>query len=290
MNAVLTNEDQAAVGTTTSHTGGMPVLRSWLPSAAGRERLLMSRGDPLFLADWLDVVFMHFEADPEVLQGEVPWQLDLFEGRAFVSLVAFTMKDMRPRFGGKLTALPFKPIATHEFLNVRTYMRHHGEPGIYFLAEWLPNALSVLLGPAVFGLPYRLGSLKYANDLDAGAVRGRIADARSGKAFEYQGEARLGARREACAAGSLDEFLLERYTAFTSFVRVGGMPALRRCFRIWHPPWPVVPLDLEYVDEGLLSLAGEWSDGARLISAHHSPGFPSVWMGWPHFIKNHFLS
>ena len=30
-----------------------------------------------------------------------------------------------------------------------------------FLAEWLPNRLSVLLGPATFGLPYRLGDIDY---------------------------------------------------------------------------------------------------------------------------------
>lgn len=110
-------------------------MTSRLPSGAGRERLLACRGDPLFHAGWLDVVFLHFEADPAVLQREIPWSLDLFEGRAFVSLVAFTMRDLRPCFGGRLAALPFKPIAAHEFLNVRTYVQHRGERGIYFLVE-----------------------------------------------------------------------------------------------------------------------------------------------------------
>ena len=55
----------------------------------------------------------------------VPFPLDLHEGRAFVSLVAFTMRDLAPRRGGRWTSWLLRPIATHEFLNVRTYVRSH---------------------------------------------------------------------------------------------------------------------------------------------------------------------
>ena len=90
--------------------------------------------------------------------------LDLFEGRAFVSLVAFDMCNMRLVRGGRFGRLMAGPLATHAFLNVRTYVRHANEPGIYFLAEWLPNRLACLLGPPTYGLPYRLGRLTYRND------------------------------------------------------------------------------------------------------------------------------
>jgi len=207
---------------------------SRMPSAAGRERLLACRGDPLFYADWLDAVFLHFETVPVVLQQEVPWPLDLFEGRAFVSLVAFTMQDLRPRLGGRLAALPFKPISTHEFLNVRVYVRHAGEPGIHFLAEWVPNALSVALGPVVFGLPYRLGTLHYDHDNHARGVSGRVEDKRGGNAFAYACTAATATAHRPCEAGSLDEFLVERYTAFTSvgLPGLGRKHLLRRLFRI----------------------------------------------------------
>ena len=130
-------------------------------SEAARRRILDVRSNPLFLCDWLRAVFIHYEVDAEALQREVPFALDLHEGRAYLSLVAFTMCNMRPRFGGRLTAALFSPIATHGFLNVRAYVKHDGETGIYFLAEWLPNRLSLLLGPRAFGLPYRYGLLGY---------------------------------------------------------------------------------------------------------------------------------
>jgi len=103
-------------------------------SDTARERLLSVAGEPLFLADWERVLMLHYEVEPDALQRVVPFELDLRDGRAFVSAVAFTMRGMRPRVGGRFAAWLFKPIATHEFLNVRTYVRHRGESGIYFLA------------------------------------------------------------------------------------------------------------------------------------------------------------
>ena len=255
-------------------------VASWLPSAVGRERLLAEPWEPLFHADWIDVVFLHYETDPDALQREVPWPLDLRDGRAFVSLVAFTLRDLRPRVGGWLGALVLRPIATHEFLNVRTYVRHEGEAGIYFLAEWLPNRLSVALGPTVFGLPYRHGRIAYRNGGADSEVLGRITDVSSGASLSYEAAFADNAGHHPCQAGSLDEFVVERYTAFTSHHE------LHRCFRIWHPPWPLAPLDAQVDDHGLLALTGAWSHHARLVSAHHSPGYPGVWMGRPHLVFN----
>ncbi len=71
-------------------------------STAARERLLANRGEPLFLARWDRTVFIHYEAEPASLQRCVPFALDLHRGRAFVSIVAFTMQRLRPRLGGRL--------------------------------------------------------------------------------------------------------------------------------------------------------------------------------------------
>jgi len=145
-------------------------------SEAGRLRLLSMRGEPLFIADWDRALMIHFEVDPEELQRAVPFELDLWEDRAYVSLVAFTMSGMRPRLGGRLLGWILRPIATHDFLNVRTYVRCGDETGIYFLAEWLANRLSVALGPRAFGLPYRYGKLNYRHESPSGLLEGRVTD------------------------------------------------------------------------------------------------------------------
>jgi uncharacterized protein len=259
-------------------------------SVAARDRMLAVRGEPLLHADWLRTVFIHFEVDAEALQREVPFALDLREGRAYLSLVAFTMRDMRPRLGGRLGALLFKPIATHGFLNVGAYVRHRGETGIYFLAEWLSNPLSVRLGPPLFGLPYRLGQLQYDHQHEVGTLHGTVTDSKYSARLEYSAELAPAASFQPCDADTFDEFLLERYTAFTKRpgFRKAFHSALRTphsefgsLFHIWHPPWPQVPVEISLWDTSLLTQTWPWFADARLIGANYSPGVRNVWMGRP---------
>src|SRR3712207_6159936 len=135
----------------------------------------MSRGsNTLFRADWLNVVFMHFRADAKTLQNLVPLELDTFEGAAYISFVAFTQSRLRFAFAGDWLEPLTAPLARHEFFNVRTYVRHGGVRGIFFLAEWMPKRLAVLIGPRMYGLPYRLGRLAYRNDARLDVMSGRV--------------------------------------------------------------------------------------------------------------------
>ena len=258
--------------------GGLetPMLAPGALSQAAKERMLSRSGEPLFLADWVDVLMVHLEVDPTSLQRATPFPLDLFDGRAFVSLVFFTMRRMRPRRGGRIGEWLLRPIATHEFLNVRTYVESNGEPGIYFLAEWLPNAFSVRIGPSAFGLPYRLGRMAYEHNFGTERrISGRVVDAPTGAELAYRGELSSPMDFVLCAAGSLDEWLMERYTAFTH--RNG----VSRFFRVWHPPWPQVPAHVELTDAFLVRSNWPWLAEATHIGANYSPGFRDVWIGRP---------
>ncbi len=244
-------------------------------SEAARRRLLSVKGEPLFLADWLRPVFVHYEVSAERLQREVPFELDLRDGKAYVSLVAFTMRRMRPFRGGPFTAWLLKPVAWNDFLNVRTYVRHRGEPGIYFLTEWMNNPFTVRLGPWTFGLPYRFGELNYQHEHGTGRVNGSVRETIHGPSFEYESELTESAFAP-CPAGSLDEFLLERYTAFTAH------KTKRRFFRIWHRPWVQQFIPISVPSIRLLENVWPWFADATLVGANYSPGARDVWMGRPH--------
>ncbi len=240
------------------------------PSEEGRRRLLSRRGEPLFLAGWRDVSMIHFEVDGEALQPDVPFPLDLWRGRAFVSLVHFEMTEMRPRLGGEVGRWLFRRIATHRFLNFRTYVRCGDEPGIHFLAEWLSNRLATLLGPRLFSLPYRHARF------ESGADRARIAELRTGYTFQYNAASIADSAPTPCEAGTIDEWLMERYTAYNS---AGGR---RRFFRVWHPPWSWREQCVEIEEASLLAIEWPWFREAELVGASHSEGFEEVWMGRPH--------
>ena len=51
-------------------------------SARARDAMSIRSERPLLFADWTDAVFAHYALDPAVLQPLVPFELDLFEGRA----------------------------------------------------------------------------------------------------------------------------------------------------------------------------------------------------------------
>jgi uncharacterized protein YqjF (DUF2071 family) len=261
-------------------------MRASLPevpvSEAGkraRQRLFSRRHEPLFLANWDRALFIHYEADPAALQRDVPFALDLRAGRAYVSVVAFTMRGMRFRFGGRIGEWLCRPIATHEFLNVRTYVNHHGDAGIYFLTEWLSSPLCVQLGPRTFGLPYRLGRHEYRHEHETGTLRGHVRDAANHLGFRYEANLMPGAAFDVCAPGSLDEFLLDRYTAFTS------RRSRHRFFHIWHSAWRQMPATVSVRDDSLLAGTWKWFAGAQQVSANYSPGATDVMMGWPHRIR-----
>lgn len=239
--------------------------------------------EPLFIGDWLSVVMIHLEVDAKALQAVTPFTLDLWKGRAFVSLVAFTLRGMHPRFGGRLGKLIFRPLATHRFLNVRTYVRHGDETGIHFLAEWLNCRLAVALGPRVFGLPYRFGRVNYVNEPADGQLEGEVCSADGRTALRYRGQT-VGRDFKLCSPGSLAEWLMERYTAFNC------MTTKRRFFRVWHEPWPQVPVDVELPDRSLLVANWPFFKNAKVIGANYSPGARDVWMGWPHAICEEALS
>ncbi len=244
-------------------------------SAVARERMVEMEGRPALLSDWERVVFIHYRVPAEVLGPLVPFELDLWEGYAYVSLVAFTMKRLRPAAGGRVGAWLMTPIAGHEFLNVRTYVRRGNERGIYFLIEWLPSRLSAMLGPRTFGLPYRYGRLDYEHDFEGGRLRGRISGGEGEGRIEYAAEVEQSARLEAAGAGTLEEFLLERYVAFTMRRRTPLN------FRIWHWPWRQTAVEVRMEREDLLEVTGAWRGRAELVGAHYSPGVEDVWIGLP---------
>lgn len=229
--------------------------------------------DDLYECEWRDFVFIHFAVDPLALQRVVPYPLELWAGRAYVSLVAFTMRNIRLSHGGRFSEWLFKPIADHPLFNVRTYVRHKGQSGIYFMTEYLESRISRIAGALLYGLPFRLASLDYLHDVDLGHLRGAVT-ARNSRALKYDARIKT---QDAVGANERerDAFLLDREYAFT--LRRGT--PLR--FRVLHAPWHTRPLEVSLVETSLIDRA-PWFGYSCCVGGHWSPGFPSVQMGRHH--------
>jgi uncharacterized protein len=232
---------------------------------------------PLFRADWTRFVFIHYALPPGDLAPWTPLELDCREGQAFVSLVLFRLDRMRPAclrpdFLGRTL---FRPASDNWFLNVRTYVRGPAGPGIQFLIEWMDNPVSLFLGPRLYGLPYRAGTFDFLAAGAEGRTRMRVTDPKAEGALHLS-VLEDAEPRGSVRPGSMDAFLLEKYTAYTHHRGVS------RYFHIAHPHWSVArPAELD-IDDTLVRASCPWFARARMLSAHTSAGFKDVAMGYPH--------
>src|SRR5262249_12997303 len=110
---------------------------------------------------WRSLLFLHWEVAQEPLRRLLPppLELDLFEGRAYLGLVPFTMKGIRPVY-----LPPVAGLSNFHETNLRTYVRLNGVPGVWFHSLDAANPVAVVLARSLFSLPYHRSRMR----LDAG--------------------------------------------------------------------------------------------------------------------------
>ena len=88
---------------------------------------------------WRSLLFLHWPVPLETLRPLVPksLEIDLYDGVAWVGVVPFAMFGVRSRW--------WPPYQAFDFLetNVRTYVHHQGQPGVYFFSLDAASALAV---------------------------------------------------------------------------------------------------------------------------------------------------
>lgn len=105
----------------------------------------------LWYQEWNDAIFLHYKVDYKLLRKLVPTRLhiDTFEDNAWISIVLFKMKHIRPR---NLPAI--YSISFFNEVNIRTYVHVEDKPGVYFLDIIADNRISCFLAKQFSGLPY----------------------------------------------------------------------------------------------------------------------------------------
>jgi len=184
-----------------------------------------------WLQRWTDVLFLHFAIAADDLQPHLPPQLeiDTFDGQAWISFVFFRLK-LRP------AGLPFIPgFSSLLEMNVRSYVKHNEQPGIYFLRMYADNRLAIQAARMLTPLCY-----EHATMIDHRLRDDRrhieCSPSRSvshGLSLNFQ---IAGAAAEA-DAGSLDFWLVERYRLFV--VRRDGSILAGD---VVHAPWQISPI------------------------------------------------
>lgn len=111
----------------------------------------LPEGNWIYYQEWNRALFLHWAVPGELVRGCVPTQLaiDTFEGNCYISLVAFTMEKIRPRW---LPSIGF--LSNFDEINVRTYIDHGNKKGVYFMNIEASKSVAVFLAKTISGLPY----------------------------------------------------------------------------------------------------------------------------------------
>jgi uncharacterized protein YqjF (DUF2071 family) len=181
---------------------------------------------------WLNVIFLHWQVPAAALRRHLPAELevDVYQGRAWASLVLFRLR-VRPRW------LPFLPGLSELLeVNLRTYVRFQGRPGIWFLSVLADNAWAIQAARWLTPMPYAQADIAYRQQAN-------------GYHFEACSQARFDERlavsllpdptEQPTVDGSLDAWLLERYCLFISGPRHGLMHA-----HVAHRRWTFCNIQL----------------------------------------------
>ena len=108
---------------------------------------------------WRNLAFLHWRMPVDVVQRTLPPGLtvDTFDGAAYIGLVPFYMRRIRPRF------LPPVPgLSWFLEVNVRTYViDHNGVPGVWFYSLDANQWFAVKIARRFFKLPYFINSSRF---------------------------------------------------------------------------------------------------------------------------------
>lgn len=213
---------------------------------------------------WENLLFVHYTFPAEVVRPLVPadLELDLWRGEAWVGIVPFEMKHIRPAF---------VPIGL-DFLetNLRTYVHRRGEPGVFFFSLEASSLLAVEAARFGWGLPYFHADMSTTREGDRVRyeTRRRGASPPVRATFEYSVGAALGTSQ----AGTLEHFLLERYYLFTVTNGGDGKPGRVGKGQVHHLAYPAHEATLHATHDDLMVAAGLPRTERAPSAVHFSPG------------------
>ena len=180
-----------------------------------------------FYQEWNDALFLHWQVDLDELRKHVPpgLEIDLYQGIAWVSVVAFTMENIRPKY-----LPPLSPISYFHEVNIRTYTRLNGKAGVYFLSMEGSKWLSCKVAKGISELPYRYSEMK-RNRNTFESINSAANDVLK---INYSVGEKVKEKSE------LDKWLTERYALHQD----SGKSIINE-FEVHHIEWPVQNVDIK---------------------------------------------
>lgn len=199
----------------------MPNPREIISSIHHRPWPLPS-GPWMFYQEWNRALFFHWRVPKKLLLPLIPkgTSLETFDGDAWISIVAFTMEKIRPRFFPS-----WRFVSTFYEINVRTYVTSEDKAGVYFLNIEAGKRISVLTSKLLSGLPYEYANIERNREQN----EHRYSSINKTKGFQLQAIFGIGEQIQTKSPPEI--FLTEKYCLY-----LDKADRLYR-FDVHHLPW-----------------------------------------------------
>jgi uncharacterized protein YqjF (DUF2071 family) len=188
-------------------------------------------------ARWQDLILANYEVDATLLGTRVPpgTELDLEDGRCFVSLVGFMFLETRV-FG-----IPVPFHINFEEVNLRFYIKREidGETrrAVCFIKEIVPRRAIATVARVIYGEPYEKWQMNNNRD------HSRVEYTWSGEGTSNRIAVHRGASIGIPAESSHGGFIIEHYWGYTN--RCSGRVDE---YKVEHPKWELFSADDAVID------------------------------------------
>ncbi|MEY4701173.1 MAG: hypothetical protein RL326_1360 [Pseudomonadota bacterium] len=188
---------------------------------------------PFLTATWKNLIVVNYEVAPEALSARLPdgVELDLFQGRALISVVAFHFRDMR--VAGIIPAFSARHF---EEINLRFYVKRRiGDEwrrGVVFVREIVPSRIVACVARFLYDEPYSRLPMRHDASAFDDTLGGTLSYSINSEPTPVTIQATTTGELLSLSDHSVESFILEHYWGYTRR-RTGETSE----YRVAHPAW-----------------------------------------------------
>lgn len=203
---------------------------------------------PFLTAKWHNLFLATYAVPPALLEPRLPpgLSLDLRDGTAFVSLVAFEFLDTR------VLGVGWPGYRNFGELNLRYYVRQGEERGVVFVREFVPLRFVAWMARLLYNEPYLAAPITATSQETADDIRMHYCLKFAGRDHHIHVTGGKPAHRP--GPDSLEHFFKEHRWGFG---RTRSGQGIR--YEVAHPIWDVYPVRESRLDFDFAAVYGpEW--------------------------------
>jgi uncharacterized protein YqjF (DUF2071 family) len=206
---------------------------------------------------WYDLAYIHYRYKVEEVARIVPsgLEVDVCDGSAWVGLIPFSMR------GIGVPGLPSVPyLGSFPEVNVRTYVRRNGIPGVWFCSLDINRLLPTIVARTTYTMPYCFGKVSHkrvGDELYTSVVRRWPRGSAETKMH-------LKILEPIAEPSELEVFLSARWGLYTT-TRGDAL----RYAPISHERWPLQRAKIISLDDSLVQAAGFDTPRAEINGEPH---------------------